>query len=267
MDDNSTVNVFHNYDSVIIISTLLLTFSCLFLMVLPISDAVSEAGDATVIITHAWILPSIYLASNTRWLSVSIALTALVSLTYHAAKLSKFEKDLLLHFQMADESAQAVLIWLSAILFIYDDFPFLGVPFLFFVGILVAVFGDYTILSMKFDSFVVGIAILLTLLFLLYKLFLSKCNFNTTFFRYKRVWEFITIGFGFFILATLFYMLASDIENYEGEKKNNNYNFLHSGWHLCAYTALFFIFRSRVKPLNTLLTNVRIKRTQFAMKN
>ena len=44
------------------------------------------------------------------------------------------------------------------------------------------------------------------------------------------------------------------------------YNYLHASWHICAYMALFYIFRSRVQRCYTLLSAVRIKRTQFAIR-
>jgi len=260
MEEETSLNVFHIYDEVIIILSLLLTFLSLFFMLLPISDTV---GDYAVMTTHIFILPSVYLASNTRWLAVLIAITCISSITYHAVKLANIEKELMLDFQLVDESSQAVLIWTSTILFVYNDFPYLAIPFLFTIGVLVAAFGHYEMFSTSFDNVVSGLAVIVVLLFIFYKLFISKCNFNSNFFRYKRVWEFIIIGFGFFILASIFYTMATEYAKYEGE---NNYNFLHSGWHICAYTALFFVFRSRVKPLDTILKTVRIKRTEFAVR-
>ena len=267
MYEDGTVNIFHGYDSFIIIASLLLTFSCLFVMFLPFSESLVVVSDYYVMITHILILPSMYLASKTRWLSILIGLTGFISIVYHSVKVANLEEDMVLKFELADESAQAVLIWLSTLLFIYEDFPFIGIPVLFFVGIIVAVFGDATILAVSIDNWIVGIAITIMLLFLLYKLFVSKCNFNSDFFKYKRIWEFILIGFAFFVLAIVFYTLGSSYTKYSGKKNIGNYNLLHSGWHICAYSALFFIFRSRVKPLKTLLNTVRIRRTQFAINN
>ncbi len=261
MEKEPSLNVFHTYDEVIIILSLLLAFLTLFFMLLPVSDTLGNYG---VMLTHIFILPSVYLASNTRWLAVLIAITCIASITYHALKLANVDKELVLNFELVDEASQAILVWLSTLLFVYNDFPYLGIPFLFLVGILVAAFGEYTIFSISFDNVVVGLAMIVLLIFIFYKLFVAKCNFNSNFFKYKRIWEFILIGLGFFILACTFYTMATEYAKYEGEK--SNYNFLHSGWHICAYTALFFIFRSRVKPLDTILKTVRIKRTQFAVK-
>lgn len=262
MEKETSLNVFHIYDEVIIIISLLTTFLSLFFMVLPVSDTIGEYG---VMLTHIFILPSVYLASNTRWLAVLIAVTCIASITYHAVKLANVDKEVVLNFELVDEASQAILIWLSTLLFVYNDFPYLGIPFLLLIGILVATFGEYTLLSSTFDNVVVSLAMIVIFLFILYKLFISKCNFDNNFFKYKRVWEFIVIGLGFFILASIFFAIATEYAKYEGEK--NNYNFLHSGWHICAYTALFFIFRSRVKPLDTILKRVKIKRTDFAIRH
>ncbi len=261
MAEETSLNIFHTYDEVIIIISLLLTFLSLFFMILPVSDTV---GDYGVMLTHIFILPSVYLASNTRWLAVLIAITCISSTTYHAVKLANVDKEVLLNFQLVDEASQVILIWLSTLLFVYNDFPYLGIPFLTFIGIVVAAFGHYKLFSTSFDNVVAGLAMIVLLLFIFYKLFISKCKFNSNFFTYKRVWEFIIIGFGYFILASIFYTMATEYAKYEGEK--NNYNFLHSGWHICAYTALFFVFRSRVKPLDTILKTVRIQRTEFAVR-
>ena len=261
MEGQTPLNVFHIYDEVIIIISLLLTFLSLFFMVLPVSDTI---GDYGVMLTHIFILPSVYLASNTRWLAALISFTCIASITYHGVKLANVEKEVVLKFELVDEASQAILIWLCTILFVYNDFPYLGIPFLSLIGIIVAAFGEYTFLSTTFDNVVVSLALIVLLLFILYKLIISKCNFDSNFFRYKRVWEFIVIGLGFFILASIFFALATAYAKYEGEK--NNYNLLHSGWHICAYAALFFIFRSRVKPLDTILKTVRIKRTEFAVR-
>ena len=267
MYEDDTVNIFHGYDSFIIVASLLLTCSCLVILFLPFSESLSTASDYYVMTTHILVLPSMYLASKTRWLSTLIGLTGFISILYHSVKIANIQQKTVLKFQLADESAQAVLIWLSTLLFIYEDFPLLGIPVLFFVGIIVAVFADTTLLDVSIDNWIVGIAITIMMFFLLYKLFVSKCNFNSDFFRYKRVWEFIVIGFGFFVLAIIFYTLGTNYTEYSGKKKIVTYNLLHSGWHICAYSALFFIFRSRVKPLKTLLNTVRIRRTQFAINN
>ena len=202
MEEETSLNVFHTYDEVIIIISLLLTFLSLFFMVLPVSDTI---GDYGVMLTHIFILPSVYLASNTRWLAVLIGITCIASLTYHAVKLANVDKEVVLNFQMVDEASQAVLIWLSTLLFVYNDFPYIGIPFLAMIGIVVTAFGDYTLLSTTFDNVVVGLAMIVLFLFIFYKLFISKCNFNSNFFKYKRVWEFIIIAFGFFILASIFF--------------------------------------------------------------
>tara|TARA_A100001015_G_scaffold306165_1_gene400032 strand:- start:5582 stop:6397 length:816 start_codon:yes stop_codon:yes gene_type:complete len=267
MQDEKDMNIFNTYDDVLVILSLLLVFILMCLLFLPYSDTLTVVGDYSVMLTHLFALPSVYLTINTRWLFALLFVTAAISLTYHAVVIADYDKATDLKFELADEAAQSVLIWTSTLIFVFNDMPFLGIPFLMVVGIVVAIFGDTQLFSTDVDHIVNGLAIVSVLLFITYKLFVAKCNFQTNFFRYKRIWEFILIGLGYFILAFGFYFLGGQMVNYEGEKQRINYNLLHSGWHICAYTALFFIFRSRVKPLKTLMSTVRIKRTSFAVKH
>lgn len=265
-NQSEPMNLFHSYDSVLIVLSLLVILVLMVLMFLPYSGVLTTIGDYCVMITHLFVVPSIFLTVNTRWLFTLIFATCVISLTYHGVVISNYDEQTELKFELADEAAQTVLIWSSTLIFLFDDMPFLGIPFVIVIGLVVAVFGNSELFSTDIDTIINGIALASTILFILYKLFVSKCNFETNFFKYKRVWEFILISLGFFILAFGFYFLAPRYQKYDGEKKTLMYNYLHSGWHICAYTALFFLLRSRVKPLNTLLSTVRIKRTQFAVK-
>ena len=262
--------VFKLYETTLIVISLSVVLLLCILLFLPASSGLQTVGDYMIMFTHLFILPTIHLATRTTWLAYLVGLTCVLSLIYHFVSIEynghNASENLKISFQRVDMSAQSVLVWLSTILFLFDDMPNVGLPFLTLVGIIIAVFGDHTIMFTDLDTLVNGAAILCTLIFIIYKLIQSNCSLNAVFFQEKRVWQFIFTGLGYFVLAFLFYIFATRIsKHYVGEKEIISYNCLHASWHICAYMALYFIFKSRVERCYTLLNTVRIKRTQFAM--
>ncbi len=261
---------FNTYDAILIPSSLALVLLFCILVFLPASSLLQSVGDYMIMLTHFFILPTIYLATKTPWLAYIIGATCFFSLLYHLVSIeyngNVVDEKLKIQFQALDESAQTILIWMSTILFLFDDMPYIGLPFLMVVGLITAIFGDEKILFADVDTLLNGLAIISTLIFICFRLFESNCKMDTRFFTLKRIWQFIFIGLGYFVLAFSFYFLGTSISNYAGEKEITIYNYLHASWHICAYMALFYIFRSRVQRCYTLLSAVRIKRTQFAIR-
>lgn len=262
--------VFQMYETTLIVTSLSVVLLLCILLFLPASSVLQTVGDYMIMFTHLFIIPTIHLATRTSWLAYLVGLTCVLSLLYHFIFIEYngqvASENLRISFQRVDMSAQSVLVWLSTILFIFDDMPNVGLPFLTLVAIITSVFGDDTILFTDLDTLINGAAILCTLIFIIYKLIQSNCSLNANFFQEKRVWQFIFTGLGYFVLAFAFYIFATRIsKHYEGEKEIISYNCLHASWHICAYMALYFIFKSRVARCYTLLNTVRIKRTQFAM--
>ena len=211
------------------------------------------------------------MATRTPWLAYIIGLTCFLSLLYHFITIeyngNVVDKETKIKFQSLDESAQTVLIWLSTLLFLFDDMPYFGLPLLLVVALLVAIFGDEIVVFSDVDTLLNGFAIFITLVFVAYRLIESKCNLNSNFFTDKRVWQYVFIGLGYFVLAFSLYFLATEFSLYVGDKQVINYNYLHAGWHICAYMALFFVFKSRVASYYERLNTVRIRRTQFAVRH
>jgi hypothetical protein len=260
---NSTSSI-TNYDTFLILFTLLLTLGLVITMLMPYSTGIDVAGDYWVGFTHLFILPTIYLASNTRWLTILIILTMLFSIVYHIDKsLSLWEGNMTLK---GDEAAQSVLIWLTTTLYIFEQMPLVGVPVLFLIAILSGVFNEAELLGTKLYLLVDGIGMFLLLAYFLYKVMAADCSFKSTFFKQKRRWDLTIIGLVYFVVGSLFLYLSDRIDVYTGEKQKIRYNFIHSCWHITAYTSLFFILRSRTQPYKMLLNNVRIERTNFAIR-
>jgi len=253
-----------NYDIFIILLTLLLILGLIIAMLMPYSTGLDVAGDYWVTFTHLFILPSIYLTSNTRWLSVLIIVTMLFSIVYHIDKSLSLLEDKMT--ELGDQAAQSVLIWLTTTLYIFEQMPLLSIPLLFCIAILSGVFNEVPILGVSLYLTVDGIGMFLLLAYFLYKVMVADCSFNSAFFKQKRRWEFTLIGMGYFVVGSLFLYLSDRINVYTGEKEKIRYNYIHACWHVAAYTSLFFILRSRVQPYKMLLNNVRVERTNFAIK-
>lgn len=263
------LSVVQKYDEILILASLTTVLIFCILLFLPGSPLLQTVGDYMIMFTHFFILPTIFLAVRTPWLAYIIGLTCALSLLYHFVAI-EYNSDVVnkitkTQFQALDESAQTVLVWISTFLFIFDDMPYVGLPFLFLVGLLVAIFGDSDFLFTDWDTFINSVAILCVIIFISYKLVESSCTLESNFFQEKRVWQFVFISLGYFVLAFSFYFLATEMSSYIGEKNVIVYNYLHAGWHVCAYMALFFIFKSRVEKCYTRLNTVRIKRTTFAV--
>lgn len=220
------------------------------------SEEIEKVSDYSIIFTHIFVLPTIYVVLNTRWLYILIIVTVFFSLLYHMAKLG--DVDEIEYFKLADEASQAVLIWVTVFIYVFEDMPLWGVPFLMFVAIVVGGFGTVEIVNTNVDSLVGGIAILLLTLYIIHKALISKCSLQDDYFVYKRKYKHVIIGFLSFCVAFVFYSLDTF---YNGSV----YNFLHSAWHVCAYIALYFTFSSRKDKLKEQIDEIRIKRTSFAL--
>lgn len=217
---------------------------------------IEQVSDYSIVFTHIFVLPTIYVVLNTRWLYILILVTVFFSLLYHVAKLGNVG-DELTYYKLADMASQAILIWVTVIVYIFEDMPMWGIPFILLLGLVVAAFGTVEVANTNIDSLVAGTAILLLTLYIIHKALLSKCSLQDDYFVYKRKYKHVIIGFLCFCVAFVFYSLDT---LYVGSK----YNFLHSCWHVAAYVSLYFTFSSRKDNLQEQIDEIRIKRTSFA---
>ena len=220
------------------------------------TEEIHQVSEYTIIFTHVFVLPTIYVVLNTRWLYILIIVTVFFSLLYHMAKIGDVEE--IEYFKLADEASQAVLIWTTVFIYVFEDMPLWGIPFLMVVAIVVGAFGTVEVVNTNMDNLIGGTAIVLLTLYIIHKALVSNCSVEDDYFVYKRKYKHVIIGFLAFCVAFIFYTLDT---LYDGSV----YNFLHSCWHVCAYVALYFTFSSRKDKLKEQIDEIRIKRTSFAL--
>ena len=247
----------------IVISIILLILFTIPLFVSATSTLLT-LGDYVIILSHLFVLPTLYLTTRTRWLTYIISITCGFSALFHFVKIA--DNTTKWKFEAMDEASQSMLIWLTTILVLFDDMPPGGVAFLLIVGLIVSQFGKDTLGFTTYNIFINGVAILSTVVFILYRFFESRCKLDTNFFQEKRRWQCLIIGLTYFLVAFTCYSESSATEFWRGSDEVIKYKYVHSMWHICAYMALYFIYKSRLDPSEEVLNTIRVKRTQFAIQ-
>lgn len=231
----------------------------LLLVIVQDNSTVAVVSDYAIIFTHIFILPTIYICLQTVWLYVLLLITSFFSILFHLAKLSI--KDYAM-YEMADLASQGVLVWVTMMLFLFNDMPPVGLGILFVVAIILSVAGEEKIYDVDVDTVVCSIPMLIVLLYVLHKLLRTNCSLDSNYWVYKRKYIHVFVALLFFTAAYVMYTVAGSYE-----KENNViYNLIHAGWHTCAYSALYFVFASRKDSLKPQLDEIRIIRTDFAVQ-
>ena len=260
----STMPVIKGVDIALIVVSIILLVLLSIPLFIPATSTLLIIGDYVIILSHLFVLPTLSLTVKTRWLTYIISITSVFSTIYHFVKIS--DDDTLSKFEAIDEASQSMLIWLTTFLVLFDDMPPSGLAFLIIVGLTVGQFGTDTLAFIDFNLFINGAAILSTIIFILYRFVKSKCKLDAAFFQEKRRWQCLIIGLTYFLIAFILYSEAAAIEQWRGSEEVIKYKYIHSMWHICAYTALYFIYKSRLNPNEEELNTIRIKRTRFAIQ-
>lgn len=251
--------------ALIVVSIILLLLLCIPVFVSATSTLLT-VGDYVIVLSHLFVLPTVYLTRRIRWLAYIISITCVFSALYHFVKIADDNDDTKWKFEAMDEASQSMLIWLTTILVLFDDMPPVGFAFLLIIGVIVGQFGRDTLGFTDYNIFINILGIWSTIIFILYRFIESKCKLNTNFFEEKRRWQCLIIGFAYFLVAFICYSESAATESWRGSHEVMKYKYLHSMWHICAYTALYFIYKSRLDPREEVLTTIRIQRTQFAIQ-
>jgi hypothetical protein len=220
------------------------------------SDFLLTLGDTLTLLSHLFILPSILLTVKSPWLWVLISLTAVASVVYHLCETDVIDRREIVFFEEMDMTAQSVLIWLTAFLFLFDDFPPLGFLALMVVLFVMSTSSERKVLGVPVYYIVDFLPVFAVFVFNLYKLM----DYDEAFFRSKRPYRFTLLFFGYFTLALIFFVVG-DLNH---DTTRRFYLFSHTSWHVLAYTALYFSLRARSTAF--IPRAVKIKRTDFAYK-
>lgn len=232
------------------ISTIIFLSLCILL---PETSSMMWLGNFLAILTHSFIFPCVWLTRKTPWLSYTLLSTAIFSILFHLT-----DEEIILQtqtplFMHADMAAQTLLIWIATFLFLFDQLPTFAIPVLFVVTICTASFNTQTVLGIAVYVWLDSIPVVCMVAFVLYNL----VSPNNVFFKSIRKWQDIVYAISFFAVGLFLY----NVGDYYKRSNKYFYIFTHSGWHVAAYTSIFYTFKSRTEEKDDY---IRIERKDFS---
>lgn len=218
-----------------------------------------DAGIWTILLTHALVVPSILLVMDTGWLAGILVISTCVSLLWHFSQ-QKLIIDYYPDLKTLDISIQTTLVVVLCLIFVYKDFPTWGVGLCALVAGLTGVFAQDTIVgNLEVYIFIDTMAFISIFLFMIYKIVVNKWDKKEHHFNSTRPWQFILAILISMSASFVCYLVASNASD-------NSYELIHSLWHVCAYTAIYFTLRSRAGVERLQPRVIRIQRTDFAIQ-
>ncbi len=228
------------------LDTVKLVFSILYIAIVAGLVALDveiekDIQDWLVILTHLVGVPLIIVVWKTQWVSITLVVGILFSIVSHAAVVYDFYVDRIKPLDIAFANLTLMLI---ASIVIFEKIPEWTLPVLFIITVVNTSFWDvfwvYSIFS--------GAINILVALYITYRLVYPTERRNTTF---------MVIGLLLGVTGTVFFLQ-------DGNYGDKNYGILHSVWHVCSYTSLYFGVRSLRPSINP--DALRRPRIEFARK-
>lgn len=200
-----------------------------------------DIQDWLVILTHLVAIPLVVVVWETQWVSITLVVGILFSIVSHAAVVYDFYVDRIKPLDIAFANLTLMLI---ASIVIFEKIPEWTLPVLFIITVVNTSFWDvfwvYSIFS--------GAVNILVAFYIIYRLMYPSEKRNTTF---------MAIGLLLGVTGTVFFLR-------DGNYGDKNYGILHSVWHVCSYTSLYFAIRSLRPSVNP--DALRRPRIEFARK-
>lgn len=219
------------FDITVIVTSFLYTLSISIAVLLGHKDDdtwFDYAGELNIIVTHAFIIPSVVISWNTKWYVLVLLLSTVVSAIYHLAQQKALgladQED---NFHAVDMAYQHVLFMLTGLIVMFKDMPSWGLPFLLLSTTLVASMGEQTILDLSIYVWFLGLALIF------YWGYLIRRYLHPT---SDRSWNKVAVSiiYGCFAIVSFF---STDYLD------KSVYNEIHSVWHVMAYGLLYFSLR------------------------
>lgn len=200
-----------------------------------------DIQDWLVILTHLVAIPLVVVVWETQWVSITLIIGIVFSIVSHTAVVYDFYVDRIKPLDIAFANLTLMLI---ASIVIFEKIPEWTLPVLFIITVVNTSFWDvmwvYSIFS--------GAVNILVALYIVYRLVYPSEKRNTTF---------MAIGLLLGVTGTVFFLR-------DGSYGDKNYGILHSVWHVCSYTSLYFAIRSLRPSVNP--DALRRPRIEFARK-
>lgn len=168
-----------------------------------------------IFLTHLFVIPSYYIVKNDMWLCCFLSFSVFASLLWHFSKEDFYNEQ----FEKFDIVHQNLLVAISICLILYESIPQFILGVLFVYTIFLSIFGLNTIDGIPLYEIMTAAWVI--------PLFIHVPWIDKS----KRLFLAILILYSSVAVAT--FLIAN------GE----NYNMIHSIWHICAYCSLYFAFR------------------------
>tara|TARA_B110000008_G_C16975960_1_gene565893 strand:+ start:3915 stop:4631 length:717 start_codon:yes stop_codon:yes gene_type:complete len=192
--------------------------------------------DYAIVLTHLTAIPLVILIWDTQWIAWTILIGVLVSVLFHVTLVFEWYVE---RTEPMDICFANLTLILVTIVIIFEKIPEWTLPILFTVNAINTTFWDtlwvYTSLS--------ALNNILLISYIIYRLCYPSNERNTTFLVIA-----LTIG----TTGSVFFLS-------DGGHNGEHYGIVHSVWHVCSYTALYFALRS----LNTKTDTLRHERVEF----
>lgn len=228
-------------DYTILISSLL--YCVVAFVIVTINDSIDEdvtfsaLSDVNIILTHAFVIPSVVIMWKNKWYVTCLITSTIVSVFYHISKI--YEWSFVDNMEIVDMAYQHVLLVLTGCIVIFKEIPFWIIPILIFTTTFIASFGMVAIGQIYLYEILLAIVLVLYIVFLLYRF----CIYLTE----DRNWIYVKISLLYGIVAGVSFFIAIYMTKY--------YRIMHSIWHVSAYALLYFSLRS-LDIVNTYINNI-----------
>lgn len=232
--------MFKTLDTIKLIFSLLYIAIVAFLVAEDVEISV-DIQDWLVILTHLIAIPLVIVVWQTQWVSITLIVGIVFSIVSHVAVMYDFYVDRIKPLDIAFANLTLMLI---ASIVIFEKIPEWTLPVLFIITVVNTSFWDVMWVYSVFS----GAVNIIVALYITYRLVYPSEKRNTTF---------MVIGLLLGVTGTVFFLR-------DGSYGDKNYGILHSVWHVCSYTSLYFAVRSLRPSVNP--NALRRPRIEFARK-
>jgi len=193
-----------------------------------------DVQNVLIVLTHIPAVALVVVLWNTMWVSITVGIGAVISVVFHIAVIYNWNVN---KFEPLDIANANLTLFLIGIMVIYKKIPEWTLPLLFTMTIIYTNFWESQLVYLGISSlFNAGIT-----LYVIYRI----CNPTRA-----RDTGFMVLALVVGIIGTGFFLL-------DGIHTSKNYAILHSVWHVCSYSAMYFMLRS------TNINSIRVPRTDF----
>ena len=168
-----------------------------------------------IFLTHLFAVPSYYIVKDDKWLCCFLSFSVFASLLWHFSKEDFYNEQ----FEQFDIVHQNLLIAISVCLILYESIPQFILGVLFVYTIFLSIFGLNEVDGIPMYEILTAGWII--------PLFIHAPWIEKS----KRIYLGILIVYS--VIGVITYLISS----------GDNYNMIHSIWHVCAYCSLYFSFR------------------------